>query len=295
MKIAYLTLVAAAGIAMVSASHASAEPIRLCTGSQSGNYYAAGAMIAKMAGSPAEVEVVESAGTIDSMERMLDTPASDPKACDAMIGQPDGPVYLARQSQAKARKLLQVGSLHREYLHVLCNKASGVDDLGDLEGDPDKYRIAIGEPGSGAWVIWQNLTAEDEDYAAVPVSNDSDILALNSVSNGDTTCMLVPAGLKNGVVNEADATFGDTIALVGANDRDFDDAVDIKGNPLYEYAKIPGEAYPLSFDYWSDVSTISWPAGVYVNTDRLKDKALLKAFVTAVARAAPGIKAEFGK
>lgn len=294
MKFTRTILVAAALMAVSFSAHA-AEPIRLCTGAANGVYAAAGGMIQKMAGSALPISIVETEGTIDNMQRMLDLPAADPKACDAMIGQPDGPVYLARTSPANVKKVRQIASLHREYLHVLCNKASGVDDLGDLENDPSKYRIAIGEPGSGAWLIWQNLIAEDEDYGQVPVSNEGGVLALSSVSSGDTTCMLVPAGLKNGTINEADATFGDTIALVGANDKDFDDAVDIKGKPLYEYASIPGDTYPHSFDYWSDVKTITWPAGVYVNTDRVSDSKTLSAFITAASRAAGGIKAEYGK
>lgn len=287
-------MLAISTISFMAAPASAQEHIRLCTGSASGVYFAAGDAIRTMAAGAVAIDVVETEGTIDNLQRVLTLDAADPKACDAMIGQPDGPVYLSRTSPAAVKKLRQVSSLHREYLHVLCGKNSGVDDLGDLENDPSKYRIAVGSVGSGAWLVWQNLTAEDEDYAAVPVSNESDILALSSVSSGDTTCMLVPAGLKNGTVMEADNTFGDTISLVGANDKDFNDAVDIKGNPLYEYRDIPGEAYPKSFNYWSDVSTISWLSGVYVNTDRIDSKSL-KTFATAAARAAGSIKAEYGQ
>jgi TRAP-type uncharacterized transport system substrate-binding protein len=293
MKLILGLMAGAAALAYMTPSYA-AEPIRLCTGGTTGNYFAAGDMIKRMGGSTV-IEVVETEGTIDNLERMLNLPADDPKACDAMIGQPDGPVYLARTSPTNAKRIRQVASLHREYLHVLCNKDSGVDDLGDLESDPDKYKIAIGDAGSGAWLIWQNLIVEDEDYGAIPVSNEGGIIALASVSSGDVTCMLVPAGLKNGTVNEADGTFGDTIQLVGANDKDFDDAVDIKGKPLYEYAKIPGSTYPTSFNYWSDVSTITWQAGVYVNSDRFKDQKRFATFVQIVNRAAGSIRAEFGK
>lgn len=289
------TLIAGAAFVALAASAQAAEPIRLCTGAANGVYFAAGDMIRKMGGNATPIAVVETEGTLDNLERMLSLSPDDPNACDAMIGQPDGPVYLSRTSPANVKKVRQVASLHREYLHVLCGKESGVDDLGDLENDPDNYRIAIGEAGSGAWLVWQNLTAEDEDYAEVPVSNEGGIMALSSVSSGDTTCMLVPAGLKNGTVMEADTTFGDTIALVGANDSDFNDALDIKGKPLYEYAEIPGGTYPTSFDYWNDVKTITWLAGVYVNTDRVKDQKTLSAFVQAATRAAGGIKAEFGK
>lgn len=284
-----------AASAAIPAYASAANTIRLCTGAEGGVYHTAGKEIARMSSASLKIVVVESEGTLDNLDRMLNLPADDENACDAMIGQPDGPVYLNRTSPARVKDIRQIASLHREYLHVLCNKESGVDDLGDLESDPFKYKLAIGEQGSGAWLIWQNLTAEDTDYAEVPVSSEGGIVALSSVSAGDTTCMLIPAGLKNGTVTEADSNFGDTVQLVGANDRDFDDALDIKGKALYEYAKIPGSAYPTSFNYWSDVSTISWLAGVYVNKDRFPDQKALASFIQVVSRAATGIKAEFGK
>lgn len=293
MKI-FASLICLAAVSFSSAAMAESA-VRLCTGAADGVYAAAGGMIQKMAGNALPVVIVETEGTIDNMDRMLTKPATDPEACDAMIAQPDGPVYLARKSPASTKKIRQVASLHREYLHGLCNKKSGVEDIGDLENDPEKYSIAIGAQGSGAWLIWQNITAEDDDYGAVPVTNDGGVDALASVASDDgATCMLVPAGLKNGTVNEADATFGDSLVLVGANDGDFDDALDIKGSPLYEYAKIPGGSYPRSFNYWSDVKTISWLAGVYINTDRLNGKRAT-AFTLTAARAANGIKAEYGK
>ncbi|MBD9539956.1 hypothetical protein IB276_10885 [Ensifer sp. ENS04] len=289
-------LFASALAALALSSPASAASIRLCTGAESGNYFAAGDAIAKMAGRSLDVVNVPTEGTIDNLERLLDLPANDPNACDAMIGQPDGPVYVGRSSPAKVKKLRQVASLHREYLHVLCGAKSGVDDLSDLESDPKKYSIAIGEPGSGAWLIWQNIIAEDEDYGLVPVRNEGGVLALSAVSSGEATCMLVPAGLKNGTANEADQTYGDTVILAGANDRDFDDATDIKGDPLYVYEDIPARTYPkaLQAGWFGSRSTITWNAAVFVNTERF-DAKTLPAFVQAAARAAAGIKAEYGK
>ena len=280
--------------ALILASPASAETIRLCTGSESGVYFAAGKAIRQMAGQTVTVDLVVTEGTIDNMHRALDLAKNDPASCDAFIGQPDGPTYRAATNKASIASLRPVTTLHREYLHGLCNKASGVSDIGDLEDSPAKFSLAIGPSGSGAWLIWQNLTREDEDYKDVPVSAEDGIMALTSVSTGSTTCMLVPAGLGNGTVGEADQTFGDTIQLVGANDKDFDDATDIAGKPLYEYAGIPGKAYPKSFDYWNDVKTISWLATVYLNKDKVLPSAQV-AFATAAARAAPGIKASFGK
>lgn len=87
-----------------------AERIRLCTGAANGNYFAAGDMIKKMAGSSLDIEVVETEGTIDNLDRLLTSAPDDAGACDAMIGQPDGPVYISRTSPANAKKLRQVAS-----------------------------------------------------------------------------------------------------------------------------------------------------------------------------------------
>lgn len=286
-KLAIYSAALVAACAYFDRPASAGAPIRLCTGAASGVYYDAGQTIKQMAGSQIPVEVVETTGTIDNMDKTL---AGE---CDAMIGQPDGPVFLARQSPAAVKKLRQVAGLHREYLHVLCNRESGVKDLYDLKG-----KLAIGEPNSGAWLIWQNLVKVDERLGEVPVSNESGIMALSAVSAGnDTVCMLVPAGLGNGTLKEADATFADTLQLVGANSRKYDDVLGIDGKPIYTYQDIPGKTYPNIQSGWfsSAVSTISWNAAVYINSERFADAKQLQTFVTAVNRAAIGIKAEYGK
>ena len=288
MNMKRLLLSTGALVAMsFGASVAHADPITICTGSQSGVYYDAGEQIKKMA-TGLDVQVIETSGTIDNMNKVLDT-----GECNVMIGQPDGPAYLARQSPAQVKKLRQIASLHREYLHVLCNRESGPGDLYDLKG-----RLAIGEPNSGAWLIWQNLTKVDPRLAEIPVTNESGVMALSAVSAGtDAQCMLVPAGLGNGPLNEANATFADTTQLVGANSRKYDNVMGIDNKPLYVYADIPGKTYKnLQSGFFSAaVSTISWNAGVYINTDSFRDQKQLQSFVTAVNRAAIGIKAEYGK
>lgn len=278
------------------AAPVSAETIKLCTGAADGNYYAAGKAIAQMAPSGIDIEVVETNGTLENLDRAIDLSAADPKACDALIGQPDGPVYYSRTKPSSKSLIRQVGELHREYLHVIANRSSGVDDLGDLSGVEDKT-LAIGEPGSGAWLVWQNILAEDDSYSKVPVSNEGGILALSAVASGVTDAMLVPAGIGNGTVSAASERYSSSVDLVPANDKDFNDAVDVRGKPLYQYADIPGKAYKkmkCGVLSCSNVSTISWRAGVYVNVDKFKDRALLAKFADAVGRATPSIVSSFG-
>ncbi len=294
MKKAFLSIVVAM---LLGAPAASAETIQLCTGAADGNYYAAGLSIEQMAPAGLQISIKESNGTLENMDRTIDLAAGDPNACDAFIGQPDGPVYYGRTKPASKSLIRQIGELHREYLHVLFSKSSGVDDLGDISGS-SKYSLAIGEPGSGAWLIWQNIVAEDSSYAKVPVSNEGGILALSAVASGVTDGMLVPAGLGNGTVAAADERYASSIALVPANDKDFNDAVDVRGKPLYTYKDIPKKIYrnmTCGTFACSTTATITWRAGVYVNIEKFKDRRTLAQFADAVGRATPAIVSRFGE
>lgn len=272
-----------------------AGDVTLCTGSRDAPYFQAGHAIAEMAkGSGTNIHVVESGGTWDNIQKSV---SAEPE-CDAFIGQPDGHAVLDRQNKAAANKLRKIASLHREYLHVICNVKSGVDALDDLESDPvgNGYSVAVGEQGSGSWLIWQNFIVEDEDYGAVPVTNEGGVFALSSVASGNTTCMLVPAGLRNGTVTMADSDYSGELILASAADGDFNDAEDPRGERLYEFADIPSGTYPTSLQtgfFGSSVETVSWFAGLYANSD-LIDKQDLANLIKAANRAKAAIKANFG-
>ena len=284
-----LFLGAALALACLAASPAAA--LTLCTGAASDPYAQAGDMIkAEAKGAGLNVEVVkDTGGTWGNIQLSLQT------KCDAFIGQPDGMAYLKRTEPANAAKILPIATLHREYLHALCGKNSGVDDIGDLESDPKKYTIALGGRGSGAWLIWQNLIAEDSDYASVRPTDESGDIALSSVSNDQTTCGLFPAALGNATVRSADEFYGDGLTLVGVTDRDFDDAPDAQGKPLYSYSEIPSGTYKNSLQGWfSGKKTLTWLATVYINKDNLTDQTELKTFIRSVMKARTGIVATFG-
>ena len=289
-------MVAAMALLAPSAGHATTQ-INLCTGVAGGPYAEAGKMIADMARGDQSIAinvVTDTGGTWGNIQR---TVLGD--GCDAMIGQPDGAALLKRQNPGAAADLKPIADLHREYLHALCSKESGVDDIGDLESDPKGrgYSIALGDPGSGAWLIWQNFVAEDADYGDVPVKNESGVIALASVAANETTCMLQPAAVGNSIVRQADEQFGDGIILAGVNDKDFNDATDPQGKPLYTFGAIPSGSYPKSLQggWFSSADTVSWVAKVYVNPRRLTDQKALSAFITAVARARPAIQSQYGK
>lgn len=291
----YFLIGSAAALAVMAMSSIAHAEINLCSGNGNGVYYEAADAIKAAAGRTVMITNVETVGTGENIQFTVN--GVEDESCDAFIGQPDAVVYEAKAVPVISKIIRPVGTLHREYLHAICNKESGVDDVGDLESDPKKYSIAIGDVGSGAWYTWQNMITEDDDYSEVQTVAEGGALAAASVASGTATCMLVPAGLSNGTVNNIDATYSDTVALVGVNDRDFDDAVDIKGKPLYEYRDIDGVYKNMQCGSWScdEVSTISWPATVFINTKKLTDKKELEAFINAVGKAGLNMKAKYGK
>jgi len=303
MKLSTIALTLAATVAAPALAAAEPMTINLCTGGEGKPYHSTGTYIAGFLkdSKNVRVNVITTNGTWDNIERTLLTPltpesVADGTACHAYIGQPDGAVVLKRKNPTAAANLKEIGKGPVEFLHVLCSKESGVDDLNDLAGDNSKS-VALGANGSGAWVIWQNFVNEEASYGEVVVSDESGAIAMSSVASNSTTCALVPAAVVNATVAEADVNFGDAISLVGANDRDFNDATTVDGKPLYKWQAIPSGSYPTNLqDGWfTSVDTVAWQAGIYVNKQYFTDNTkALEDLITATAKAKPAIKNSFG-
>ena len=293
MKLLSLTLAAAL---LSSAAAAAPLTVRLCTGGEDRPYHVTGLEIQKLLQDSDEIslEVVTTSGTWDNIKRTVLN--RTPESCDAFIGQPDGTTLLLRENPAAAASLREIGKGPVEYLHVLCSAESGVTNLAELSGDNSRS-IALGPEGSGAWLVWQNFIEQDSSYAEVQVSTESGAIAAAAVSANDTTCMLVPAAVPNASVASIDADFGDSIVLASAVDKDFNDAVDIKGRPLYTWADIPAGSYPVHFQagWFTSIEAIAWRAGIYVRTESFKaNPKALEALVVAAARVRPAIEARYG-
>lgn len=278
--------------------------INICTGGEGKPYNMTGQMIASFlqTSKNINVKVIETNGSGDNIQRTVQTPITDTsvaagEACQVMIGQPDSVIVLKRKDPAAAMKLKNIGEGPLEYLHVLCSKESGITDLYSIQGK-SKYSVAIGPEGSGGWYIWQNFVDKNKAYADVQVTSDEGTIALSSVSSNDTTCMIVPAALKNSTVLSADNDFGDNLVLSSADDRHFDDSVDADGKALYSWHAIPSGTYPHSLQtgFWgSSVKTIAWTAKIYVNSDYFRNnQKILAEIILATAHAKPTIKNQFG-
>ena len=301
-----LSVVAAAALAstaMTGIAHAEKIRVNICTGGEGKPYNLTGEYISGFLRDSKNVDfhVMTSSGTWDNIQRTVlteQTPENiaSGEACQVFIGQPDGAVILKRKNPAAAANLRTIGVGPREFLHVLCSKESGVTDLSDLSGDNSKS-VALGKEGSGAWLIWQNFINEDKSYEEVQVTDEEGSIAMSSVASNTTTCAIVPAAVPNATVQSADNDFGDAINLVGANDKDFNDATTFDGKPLYKWQKIPSGSYPVNFQngWFTGVDTIAWQAGIYVNKSYFENnEKALEDIITAVAKAKPAIKNSFG-
>lgn len=289
-----LTTVALILSTQVTQAQTSPEVIKLCTGKDGLPYSMAGKTLAKYLNNDKHrIEVVvDTGGSWGNVQKVLSG------ECNAMIAQPDALVELKRKNPSAANDFVPVGQLHREYLHVLCSKESGVSDLSDLENNPEKnkYSVALGNQGSGAWLVWQNFVAEDADYGKVAIAPPmSTTQTLTQISQGNITCGLFPAGLGNSDVRFADENV-DGLNLVELNDKDFNDAVDHKGKPLYIWDKIPSQTYNKNFQrgWASGVDTISWNATVYYKAGTLSDSGV-EAFLKAVLSSRQTIIKEIGE
>lgn len=285
------------------AAHAEKQTINICTGGEGKPYHQTAEFISGFLkdSKSISVNVIETGGTWDNIERTVMTPdtpenVASGEVCHAFFAQPDGPVVLKRKNAAMASKLRKIGRGPVEYLQVICNKDSGVENLSALSGRND-VSVALGAGNSGAWLIWENFKAEDASYGEVVVTEDSGTSAISSVAEGETTCAVIPAALGSNDMLVADEDFGDSLVLVEATDKDFNDATDIEGKPLYAWYDIPSGTYPknLQKDWFSSVETIAWESGIYVNKDAFHtNKRGLDDLIRAIAKAKPAIKNTFG-
>ena len=150
---------------------------------------------------------------------------------------------------------------------MVCSRASGVEDVGDLIG----RTLLIGEAGSGTEVTWADFVGMDDNYAEVNTRNVGGLKALNEVATGEADCMLYVASLNTGIMQRANE-LGDQLVMVPVNDWDFNDRkygggklfkghLDQSGEPVYVFRDLPSGQYGNLQDglFSSAVETLSVP------------------------------------
>lgn len=272
----------------------STQKVRFCTGESGLPYSQVGKAIRALNARShvMSIELVENTGGSKSnLDRLLDKDSSKPGNCDMAIMQPSALSEAAKLDMSLRSTIQQVGTGNTEYIHLLCSRASGVTSIRDFVKNPSKYSIALGSDASGAWSVWQSLKEAEPTLSQVSVTAEDQALALVAVSNNNTACTLFPEGLRGKWMNTADATFRESVRLASADLGSFGKVMDFRGNPMFEYKTIPSKFYGnIQTGFWgSSVGTVAWKAGIYVNTDKITDPAVINAIVTLVAKAKPTI------
>ncbi|GAB6042494.1 TAXI family TRAP transporter solute-binding subunit [Endothiovibrio diazotrophicus] len=239
----------------------SIKPVyRLCTAGHDGNYYRFGEILRRKAQHHLAVDVVETAGSMENLAKM------ESGECDGAYVQRSAFLAYAGRHPEGHFDFERIGTPAREYAHMICNRKSDVDSVGDLIGKT----LLTGAPGSGSELAWSDFVTMDDSYARVRTEPVGGATALDKVALGQADCMLFVASLNTELLKKADAQ-GERLVLIPVNDWDFNDKkyrsgalfkgyVDQSGEEVYHFADIPGNQYEHIQDgLFSSVETLIVP------------------------------------
>lgn len=254
------------------------------TGSKDKIYNKAGNLLVKFLNPTVAATVAITGGSVDNLDRLI------AGTVDGAFVQND---VLRTYGDARALAVVvRTASVYKEYLHLLCNRASGITALSQLT---EKHTIAAGGVRSGTRQTWQTFVDANAKYGKVQVSTSDDVVALTSAADGtEVTCALIVAGMNAPVIAKDARGLADKIVLATIDDDKLTNLKDSKGRPVYEEATIPAKSYPaLAPRGWfsgKDIQTISVDA-VFVTSQNWIDNngAHYSDVARAVNGARPGI------
>ena len=164
-----LAMLAAAGMltAVLAGADAQDAKMALCSARPDSVYYFAAETIAQSLREPGlEVEVIETSGSVDNLKRMARG------ECDAAMAQRNALMVFASANVSRRLKVAVPIDLYEELLHLICRRESGIDDVGDLLGNPERQALHGHAEGgrlaeiSLAWDPGRLLRAADPDAGA---------------------------------------------------------------------------------------------------------------------------------
>jgi len=258
-----------AALALILASSSSAlaaEPptFRLCTGSESGNYFRAGHILKSKAGG-LKVDVVPTQGSLDNLDKIT------AGQCDGAFVQSDALLVYSSKYAAALSTIERAGVLYQEQVHLLCNRGAGVARITDLG---KANTVAVGPDGSGGRTTWDAFVLADKKrFGPVNIDTRSGVRALSAAADGSQVqCALWVGALNASFIKNDAQGQGDRVVLVRSDDREMvGSAKDARGQPVYGYGAIPAGTYPRI-----------QPGGLVFGTKALDTIAVDALFVTAI-------------
>ena len=259
--------------------------LRLCTGSGDGNYFAVGEEIKRqVARNSLDVQVIETAGSMDNMQRMAEG------ECDAGIAQIDAYLHYQASNPESRLEVEWPRHLYEEYLHLICRRdtgSAGILDLADLAGP---LSLMTGAPGSGSALTWDSITRLNPRYLVVETTNADNAAALASVADGAASCLMVVSGMNSGFLELVDKS-GDQLRLLTVDDQAILEAQHF-GKPIYMFRQIPKDTYPgLQGPSGEPVQTLAVRAVMLISSSWAGEQTLgYGTLVDGLERAAPIIR-----
>lgn len=250
-----------------------APTFRLCTASPEGNYHRFAQTVQQFAAQGVLVEIVNTKGSMQNLEYLGNG------RCDGAYVQRNAFTTYAERNPSGAYNFERISTPAVEFAHMICNRDSGVDDVGDLIGKS----LLIDEVGSGTEVTWHEFVSMDSNYSDVYTQSVGGMTALNRVATGEADCMLFVASLNTTLLQRANG-LGDNVVLVPVNDWDFNDKKygngklfkgyqDPSGESVYVFLDIPDDQYENIQDgfLFSEVETLTVPVDMVASLDWRKD------------------------
>lgn len=224
------------------------DRLRICAGSETGNYTFAANEIMRRLGTGNSsafrggIEVIHTNGSLDNLRRMM---AGE---CDVGFSQSDVAARFVSENSAAQNGLRQFTQLYREYVHLICPVASGWNRIVDVgrASQNTGAKIIVGAEGSGASESWRAMRQADarlyDRVERIPESVGRASLAM--VRDSRDTCMLWISGLNSpDMVAASNMSVNNPrremrMRLIDFDDRDIRNLRGPDGRPLYEVARI---------------------------------------------------------
>ena len=269
-----------------------APTFKLCTARTEGNYHRFGEIIKQQVGDGVLIELVNTNGSMQNLEYMQNG------KCDGAYVQRNAFGVYAERNPTNGYNFERVSTPAVEFAHMICNRNSDIDDVGDLPGKT----LLVDVVGSGTELTWSDFVYMDDTYADVQTDNVGGTSALDRVANGESDCMLFVASLNTQLLQRAN-TLGDNVKLVPVNDWDFNDMEyghgklfqghkDPSGEDVYVFLDIPDDQYPSIQDglIFSEVETLSVPVDMVASLGwRDENAQAYESLLGAVLDAQPAI------
>lgn len=282
-----LLMAAVASLAVLSGTaraQSNSAVLRICTGSETGNYHWAAGQIASRIGDDVfqKIILVPTTGSLMNLRKL------SANECDMGFSQADVVGQYIIENPASHDSLNVFKVVYDEYVHILCPLRSGWTSLADIADAQGRRRLIVGAEGSGTAETWRIMrSVDDKKYGNIERLNEPvDITSASTVMDSRDTCMLWVSGLNSSdmiAANELSVRTPNgkpSLQLISIDDDTITEIKGPDGAPLYKSRTIEPkpalDGVPALYDHlinnggWlssASVDVLTVPAELMIRSD----------------------------